>query len=79
VKDRRSKYDVVEIANTILPLSKSGGRNKRDRRCDQGGNGVKYLAARIARDRPDILNRMKAGEFRSIHQAAIEAGITKAK
>jgi hypothetical protein len=34
-----------------------------------------YLTARIARDRPDILERMKAGEFSSVRQAAKEAGI----
>jgi hypothetical protein len=36
---------------------------------------AKYLTARIARDRPDILERMKAGEFSSVRQAAKEAGI----
>ncbi len=30
---------------------------------------------RIARDRPDILARMKAGEFAYVRQAAIAAGI----
>ena len=30
---------------------------------------------RIARDRPDILERMKAGEFAYVRQAAIAAGI----
>src|SRR5262245_9061105 len=39
------------------------------------GNHAAYLAARIARDRPDILERMKAGEFPSVRQAAIVAGI----
>jgi hypothetical protein len=39
------------------------------------GNYAEYLAARIARDRPDILERMKAGEFSSVRQAAKEAGI----
>jgi len=39
------------------------------------GNHAEYLAARIARDRPDILERMKAGEFSSVRQAAKEAGI----
>jgi len=34
-----------------------------------------YLTARIARDRPDILDRMKSGEFPSVRQAAKEAGI----
>ena len=33
--------------------------------------------ARIARDRPDILERMKAGEFTSVREAAREAGIIK--
>ncbi len=41
----------------------------------QGGNSVDYFTARIARDRPDILERMKAGEFSSVRQAAKEAGI----
>ncbi len=41
----------------------------------KGGND--RLTARIARDRPDVLERMKAGEFRSVRAAAIEAGIVK--
>lgn len=36
-----------------------------------------YLAARIKRDHPDIAERIQAGEFRSIHAAAIAAGIAK--
>jgi hypothetical protein len=42
-----------------------------------GSTNAKYLTARIARDRPDILERMKAGEFRSVRAAAREAGIVK--
>jgi len=41
------------------------------------GNDPEYLTSVIARDHPDILERMKAGEFRSVRAAAIEAGITK--
>jgi hypothetical protein len=41
------------------------------------GNQASYLSARIARDYPDILERMKAGEFPSVRQAAIAAGIVK--
>lgn len=41
------------------------------------GTRADYLTARIARDRPDILERMKAGEYRSVRQAALEAGIVK--
>ena len=41
-----------------------------------GGTGAEYLMRRIARDRPDILDRTAAGEFPSIRAAAIEAGVT---
>lgn len=40
-----------------------------------GGTSADYLTARIARDRPDILEDMKQGKYRSVRQAAIEAGI----
>jgi hypothetical protein len=33
--------------------------------------------SRIARDRPDLLERMKAGAFTSVREAAREAGIIK--
>ena len=35
------------------------------------------MVARIARDRPDILERMKAGAFTSVREAAREAGMIK--
>ena len=41
----------------------------------QSGNRSQYLVNRISRDRPDILARMKAGEFAYVRQAAIAAGI----
>ena len=41
------------------------------------GNSADYLTARIARDHPEILERMKAGEFNSVRAAAKEAGIVK--
>ena len=39
--------------------------------------GQAYLLRRLARDRPDILERVKSGEFKSARAAAIEAGIIK--
>jgi hypothetical protein len=36
----------------------------------RGGNEPDYLTSRIARDRPDVLERMKAGEFPSVRAAA---------
>ena len=41
------------------------------------GNSQSYLLRRLARDAPEILERVKAGEFRSARAAAIEAGIIK--
>ena len=41
------------------------------------GNNSDYLTARIARDRPDILERMKTGEYASVRQAAVDAGICR--
>lgn len=41
------------------------------------GTDPDYLTARIARDRPDILERMQAGEYASTRAAALDAGIVK--
>ena len=41
--------------------------------------GSAYLTARIARDRPDIWERMRLGEFESVAAAAREAGIKMPK
>lgn len=43
----------------------------------KGGNATDYLSRRIARDAPEVLERMKAGEFPSVRAAAVEAGIIK--
>lgn len=48
-----------------------------DTKLQRGSNNADYLTARIARDRPDILDRMKAGEFPSVRSAGIAAGIVK--
>ena len=39
--------------------------------------GQSYLLRRLARDAPDILERVKSGEIKSARAAAIEAGIIK--
>jgi hypothetical protein len=63
-------------------LAESGeigrGRNRFDNiKANGGGTSASYLTRRIARDRPDILDRMKAGEFPSVRAAGKEAGIVK--
>lgn len=73
---------VIARAKTATPLldvgrpEKGQQVNHSDRSFNYGEN-ADYLTARIARDRPDVLERMKAGEFPSVRKAAIEAGIIK--
>lgn len=79
-----SVASVIRTARNTKPLAAYGeignGRSRVDNiKPTDGGTSTDYLSARIARDRPDILERMKAGDFRSVRQAAIEAGIVKVK
>jgi hypothetical protein len=41
----------------------------------QGGTGQAYLLQRLARDAPEVLERVKSGKIKSARAAAIEAGI----
>lgn len=59
--------------------SRNGDDNYNVHSPNQQGTSADYLTARIARDRPDILEGMKEGKYRSVRQAAIEAGIVNAK
>jgi hypothetical protein len=43
----------------------------------KGGTTADYLAARLKRDRPDILDKMHAGDYPSVHAAALDAGIVR--
>jgi hypothetical protein len=83
-KEQRKRH-VQYLARTVQPIGEWGhgpGRGHKapkTRRKPQvkGSGGQKYLVSRIARDRPDVLERMKQGEFLSVRQAAIAAGIVK--
>ncbi len=73
---------VKRLAEAAVPLkhhweTPGPGRGKKlpQKLRVQSGNRSQYLVNRIARDRPDILERMKAGEFAFVRQAAIAAGI----
>ncbi len=73
---------VKRLAEAAVPLkhhweAPGPGRGKKlpQKLRVQSGNRSQYLVNRIARDRPDILERMKAGEFAFVRQAAIAAGI----
>lgn len=55
-----------------------GGRgNKAGSNPTSFGRGRSYLAARLKRDHPEIVARVQAGEFKSVHAAAVAAGIRK--
>ena len=80
--DTEARARVAAMAENAKPLNGQGerGNGKRDYNynvfpADNNGTDTEYLTARIARDRPDILDRMKAGEYRSVRSAAIDAGI----
>lgn len=57
--------------NIIFNSSQSDGPARNQ------GDSAAYLTARIARDRPDILKRMQAGEYKSVRAAAMDAGIVQ--
>jgi len=79
----RHERQVADRARDALPLLDRGAPTKEEREKGvdntfvRGSTNADYLTARIARDRPDILERMKAGEFPSVRAAALEAGIIK--
>lgn len=75
---------LVEAATRAQPLAQHGeignGRAVESRPSERSstyGETQAYLLRRLARDAPEILERVKAGEFRSARSAAIEAGIIK--
>lgn len=59
------------LAQRVEPLNVNGGDRKSelyynsDAVAEERGTRADYLTARIARDRPDILERMKAGDTRT--------------
>jgi hypothetical protein len=83
-QNERKRRQVQRMAKTAQPLQPAEnhpgpgrGHTKKPHEKAKAGNRSDYLVARMARDRPDILERMKAGEFASVREAAREAGIIK--
>jgi hypothetical protein len=82
IVEERKTAQALALKAEAVPLAEHGGDRPEQEQGDnitspERGTSSTYLARRIARDRPDILHRMKAGEFRSVRAAAIEAGIVK--
>jgi len=69
--------------DAVQPLPRRGeignGRESRNDKIisTQLGTSRDYLLRRLARDAPEIFERVKTGEFKSARAAAIEAGIIK--
>ena len=85
---RDSIKSIQEKAEELedVPLRKDGGDRRSEKArselyddSDQKSRGTNstYLTRRIARDHPDIIQRMKDGEFSSVQAAAREAGIVE--
>ena len=66
----------ARVAVQAMPGRKSNRKGSNQR---QGSTSADYLTSRIARDRPDVLERMRQGEFTSVAAAAREAGINVPK
>jgi hypothetical protein len=80
--EQEARARIAAIAEKAVPLVIHGGDRKTIQYNNYNvdipsiqGTSPEYLTARIARDRPDILERMKAGEYKSVRSAAIDAGI----
>ena len=76
--------EAIAAAPKIQTLTDAGKKGVRGKKAPDNvrgfnGNSQNYLAARINRDHPEIAERVKAGEFKSIRAAAIVAGIVKVK
>ena len=78
--EARARARVAGQAVIAMPLRANGGVRAKGEQLDGRQAADKltkadYLTARIARDRPDIWERMQRGEFKTVAAAAREAGI----
>ena len=73
------EVSLAAAAAQAQPLAAHGGdrSGEQDSVTTLKDRGQAYLLRRLARDAPEILERVKAGEFKSARAAAIEAGIVK--
>ena len=64
----------MNTRQTVLNGRKSSSDNVRP--IKRGGNDTSYTLRRLARDAPEMLEKIEAGEL-SVNAAAIQAGIRK--
>ena len=75
---------VAAVAEQVTPLAEHGGDRKSEdskstlrRNVEQQGNSKEYRTAKLARDAPEVVERMKAGEFRNMAEAERAAGVVR--
>jgi hypothetical protein len=66
-----------EQKETVAQGSRTDLTSLQRKEVESGGNGSAYLLRRLARLGDDWMDRYEAGEFASVRQAAIAAGIVK--
>lgn len=74
-KPRDSETGLFKAAQKAEPLAMHGGSRVDNIKSGGGRTSQAYILRRLARDAPDILERVKTGEIKSARAAAIEAGI----
>jgi hypothetical protein len=71
-------YDGESVPGKVKPGRPAASKNLSNRKnIQKGGTGAEYLLRRLARLGDDWMDRYEAGEFTSVRQAAIAAGIVK--
>ena len=84
--ERKIAIEAADAAGPLATMSDAGKRGGRGNKAidnvnsftpNQGGNSAIYQLRRIARDAPDIYEAFKQGEFQSVRQAAIAAGVVR--
>jgi hypothetical protein len=66
-----------EQATTVKPGRPDEEKRSNGTNIQTSGNGSEYLLRRLAKTAPEFVDRYEAGEFPSVRQAAIAAGIVK--
>ena len=82
-EDAAPYIDAIKAGRKLA--SHGGDRRSQDAKTVQGsdvttlkGRGRDYLLARLERDRPEVLAELRAGKHKSVHAAALAAGLIKA-
>ena len=79
IRQLRKLAEGIQPLRENLTYAGAGRGNKTEHTSPsyKGGNSQEYILARIARDRPDVFERVLAGEFEYVQQAIRAAEFLK--